>query len=106
MDSGLTYQALKKEEVDIALVFATDGRISAFDFRVLEDDKGYFPNYALTPVVRQETLEVHPDLADLLNDLSARLSDAVMRQLNARVDVQRETIEQVAESFLKDEGLI
>lgn len=106
MDSGLTYQALKEEEVDIALVFATDGRIAAFDFRVLEDDKGYFPNYALTPVVREEVLDANPALAEQLNALSAELSDAVMRQLNARVDVERETIEQVAEDFLKSEGLI
>ena len=36
MDSGLTYQALNEDQVDIALVFATDGRIAAFDFRVLD----------------------------------------------------------------------
>jgi osmoprotectant transport system substrate-binding protein len=38
MDDGLTYQALKEDHVDVAVVFATDGRIAAFDFRVLEDD--------------------------------------------------------------------
>ncbi len=57
MDSGLTYQALNEDQVDVALVFATDGRIQAFDFRVLADDKGFFPDYALAPVVRTETIE-------------------------------------------------
>lgn len=106
MDSGLTYQALRDEQVEVALVFATDGRIPAFDFVVLEDDKQFFPAYALTPVVRQDTLEQNPQLADLLNGLSAVLDDETMAQLNARVDVERESIEAVAESFLQDQGMI
>ena len=55
MDTGLTYQALKDHQVDVALVFATDGRVPAFNFVLLKDDKGYFPSYALTPVVRKAT---------------------------------------------------
>src|SRR6186713_1861510 len=53
MDTGLVYQALKERQVDVGLVFATDGRVPAFNFVILKDDKGYFPNYALTPVVRK-----------------------------------------------------
>ena len=106
MDSGLTYQALKEGQVDSALVFATDGRNKAFDFIVLEDDKGFFPAYALTPVVRQDTLDGNPEIADLLNKLSGSLDDETMASLNARVDVEKETIENVASSFLKEKGLI
>ena len=106
MDSGLTYQALNEGQVDSALVFATDGRNKAFDFTVLEDDKGYFPAYALSPVVRTETLEANPELGDLLNSLSATLDDETMATLNARVDVDRETIEDVAQSFLTEQGLL
>ncbi len=96
MDSGLTYQALKDGQVDIALVFATDGRIKAFDFRVLKDDKEFFPNYAIVPVVRTDTLEANPGLPGPLNALSAKLTDAVMQQLNAEVDVDKKSIEDVA----------
>ena len=106
MDSGLTYQALKEGQVDIALVFATDGRIKAFDFRVLEDDKGFFPNYALAPVVRTETLEANPNLAEPLNALSSKLSDEVMQRLNAEVDVDKKSVEDVAAAFLKEAGLM
>lgn len=105
MDSGLTYQALRDSQVDVALVFATDGRVQAFDFRVLEDDKEFFPNYALAPVVRTEVLEANPNLADPLNALSAALSDEVMQRLNAAVDVDKRTIEEVASEFLSDNGL-
>jgi len=106
MDSGLTYQALNEDQVDIALVFATDGRIKAFDFRVLQDDKGFFPNYALAPVVRTDTLEANPGLADPLNALSAKLTDSVMQRLNAEVDVDKKPIEEVAANFLKEEDLV
>lgn len=106
MDSGLVYQALRDEEVDVGLVFATDGRIPAFNFYVLEDDQGFFPAYALTPVVREETLEANPELTDQMNRLSDLLNDDTMAELNARVDVERETIEDVAESFLKENGLL
>ena len=106
MDSGLTYQALNEGQVDIALVFATDGRIPAFNFKVLEDDKQFFPAYALTPVVREQTLAQHPELADILNQLASKLDDETMARLNAQVDVERRSIENVSESFLREQGLI
>ena len=106
MDTGLVYQALRDSQVAVGLVFATDGRVPAFDFVILTDDKGFFPNYALTPVVRKETLDKNPKLAELLNALSAKLDDATMAKLNASVDVDKKTIEEVAASFLKAQGAV
>ena len=106
MDTGLVYQALKEKQVDVGLVFATDGRVPAFNFIVLKDDKGYFPNYALTPVVRKQVLDANPKLADILNALSAKLDDATMARLNASVDVDKKTVEEVAKGFLKEQKLI
>jgi len=106
MDTGLVYQALKERQVDVGLVFATDGRIPAFHFVMLKDDKNFFPNYALTPVVRKQVLDANPKLADLLNALSAKLDDATMARLNASVDVDKKTVEDVAETFLKEQGLV
>jgi len=106
MDTGLVYQALREDQVDVGLVFATDGRIPAFDFKVLEDDKNYFPSYALTPTVRKDVLDANPELAGHLNALSDKLDDSTMAQLNAAVDVEKTSVEQVAENFLKEQGLI
>jgi osmoprotectant transport system substrate-binding protein len=106
MDSGLTYQALRDGQVDIALVFATDGRIKAFDFRILEDDREFFPNYAIAPVVRTDVLEANPKLADPLNALSAKLTDSVMQRLNAEIDVDKKSISDVSREFLASEDLI
>ena len=106
MDSGLVYDALKNGDVEVGLVFATDGRIPAFDFTVLEDDKGYFPAYALAPVVRAEVLENNPKIGELLNELSSKLDDSTMAQLNARVDVERVSVENVATEFLNEHGML
>lgn len=106
MDSGLVYEALKNGDVEVGLVFATDGRIPAFDFVTLADDKGYFPAYALAPVVRDETLEANPQVGELLNTLSSKLDDTTMARLNARVDVERVSIENVAAEFLAEAGMM
>ena len=106
MDTGLVYQALKEKQVDVGLVFATDGRIPAFNFVVLKDDKTFFPAYALTPVVRKQVLDANPKLAEYLNALSAKLDDATMARLNASVDVDKKTVEDVARTFLKEQGLV
>lgn len=106
METGLVYKALKDGDVDVGLVFATDGRIPAFDFVVLKDTKNYFPAYAITPTVRQETLDANPDLADHLNTLSGLFDDATMSALNAEVDVEKKSVTEVAQNFLKDKGLL
>ena len=106
MDTGLVYQALRDSQVDVGLVFATDGRVPAFDFVILRDDKGYFPTYAMTPVARKDTLDKAPKLAEALNALSAKLDDATMAKLNASVDVDKKSIEEVAAGFLKSSGLV
>jgi osmoprotectant transport system substrate-binding protein len=106
MDTGLVYQALRDGQVDVGLVFATDGRVPAFNFVILQDDKGFFPNYAMTPVIRKEALDKNPKLAEILNALSAKLDDATMAKLNASVDVDKKTVEEVAAGFLKSQGLV
>jgi osmoprotectant transport system substrate-binding protein len=106
METGLIYKALKDGNVDVGLVFATDGRIPAFNFAVLKDTKNYFPAYAITPTVRQEALAANPDLAEQLNTLSGLFDDATMSALNAEVDVEKRSVTEVAKSFLTAKGLI
>lgn len=105
METGLIYKALKDGNVDVGLVFATDGRIPAFNFVVLKDTKNFFPAYAITPTVRKETLAAHPDLAEHLNKLSSLIDDATMSALNAEVDVNKKSVTEVAKGFLKAHGL-
>jgi osmoprotectant transport system substrate-binding protein len=106
MAIGLTYQALHDHQVDVAMVYSTDGRIQEFDFIVLKDDKNFFPSYAMVPVIRKETLDANPGLADLLNKLSAGLDDQTMTSLNAAVDVEKQSVQVVAQNFLRSIHLL
>ncbi|MDV6318715.1 glycine betaine ABC transporter substrate-binding protein [Chromohalobacter sp. HP20-39] len=106
MDFGLTLPALRDKEVDVSIAYSTDGRIPAFDLVTLEDNKQFFPAYALTPVVRKDTLEANPKLDEQMNKLSALLNDDVMAALNAKVDVDKKAIDKVAANFLKKHDLL
>jgi osmoprotectant transport system permease protein len=106
MDPGLMYIAVKEGDVDIICAFATDGRIPAFNLRVLEDDQHYFPPYYAAPVVRQETLARVPELGTILNELGAVITDQKMGDMNYQVDEEGIPAEMVARKFLKDVGLV
>lgn len=107
MEAGAIYEMLRDDSsLDVGLVFSTDGRIAAYDFVLLEDDGGFFPAYLLAPVVRKATLDEHPSLATYLEGLSAKLDNKTMAALNSMVDVQKRPVEEVAASFLTDNGLI
>ncbi|WP_097305626.1 glycine betaine ABC transporter substrate-binding protein [Pseudomonas chlororaphis] len=101
MDAGLVYTALRNGQVFAGLVYTTDGRLNAFNLKLLNDDLHYFPDYTAAPVVRQAYLDAHPQLAADLKPLAELFDDQTMRQLNARVDVDHESPSAVAADFLR-----
>ena len=105
MDAGLVYTALKNGQVFAGLVYTTDGRLSAFNLKLLDDDLHYFPDYTAAPVVSKAYLDAHPDLEGLLKPLADLFDDETMRQLNARVDVDHESPSKVAADFLRQHPL-
>ncbi len=106
MGTNAIYDALREgTSIDVGLVFSTDGRVAEFDFLLLEDDRRFFPSYLLAPVVRKRTLDQHPELAEHLNSLSAKLDNETIARLNAMVDIQKRSVEEVALSFLRDSSL-
>ncbi|WP_432403496.1 glycine betaine ABC transporter substrate-binding protein [Wukongibacter sp. M2B1] len=106
MDPGLCYTAVKGDQVDINVSFATDGRIPAFGLKVLTDDKNFFPTYFAAPIIRMDTLEKYPELEELLNSLAGKLTDNEMANLNAKVDIEKKDSKTVAKDWLKENGLI
>ena len=107
LDTDLIYQVLRDLKlIDVGLVFATDGRLAAYDLLVLKDDRELFPNYAMTPVVRKEVLDQHPEIAVHLDRLSAVLENETIAKLNATIDVERARIPQVASEFLRSTGML
>ena len=100
MDLGLLYTALEGRRVDMIAASATDGLISKLDVAVLQDDKHYFPPYQCAVVFREAAENKAPGLRAALVDLSGKISEEKMRQLNYEVDVAHRPERQVASDFL------
>jgi osmoprotectant transport system substrate-binding protein len=106
MSLGLAYQALKDEQINVGMGFATDGRIAAFNFVNLEDDKQFFPVYNPAPVVRKELLDKYPEIKNILQPLAENLGTSEMQAMNKAVDVEHKSEPDVAQAWLKEKGLL
>ncbi|NEY32837.1 glycine/betaine ABC transporter substrate-binding protein [Streptomyces sp. PRKS01-65] len=106
MDPGIIYTQVAKGACTFGEVYTTDGRIRSMDLVVMEDDKRFFPNYNATPVVNTKVLEKWPEIAGVLAPVTAKLTDAVARELNARVDVDGEDPHHVALDWMRKEGFV
>jgi len=102
LDPGLLYDALSRGGVDVIGAFATDARIAEYGFRVLADDRSYFPPYDAAPLIRAELFGQHPEIRDALSPLAGAISDDAMRRLNHAVDVDRRTPADVAREWVDD----
>jgi osmoprotectant transport system substrate-binding protein len=104
---SLRYEALINGQVDVVVAFGTDGQISGLGLVLLHDDKNFYPVYQAAPVVRADVLEKYPKIADALNKLAPFLTDAIMAQLNWKVDgPEKREFAAVAREFLEEKGLI
>ncbi len=109
---GLTFEYLNTGKSVACMVFGTDAAVVKYGWLVLEDDKNFWPPYDLAPIVREETLEANPGLADVLNELIAAFPEdpnearSAMAALNAKVDVDLMEPEDAAEEWLQEKGLI
>jgi len=106
MDPALMYKAIAKGEVDVICAFATDGRIAAYNLKPLEDDQQFFPPYYAAPVIRNDVMQAHPELGDLLSLLSGVLDNGTMQRLNYQVDGKKRRPVEVAKAFLREKGLL
>jgi osmoprotectant transport system substrate-binding protein len=98
---ALTVAALEGDEIQVALLFTSDGVISAKGFVLLEDDKGLQPAENLTPVIRQEIVDSYGDsLVETLNAVSAVLTTAELSDMNRRIGIDGEDPEQVAADWI------
>lgn len=105
MDLGLVYQALADGEIDLIAGNSTDGLIEALDLVILDDDLGYFPPYEAVPIVRQDLLDIHPEVGEALRLLGGLISEEDMRRMNYRVDGEHADPETVVAEFLASKGL-
>jgi len=104
VDKGLRYQAVEDGQAQVVVAFGTDGELAAFDLVVLEDDKGMFPPYQVAPVISSAKLTAYPQIADLLNPVTALLTNETMQALNFEVTGNGREPADVAAEFLLQNG--
>jgi len=101
IDRSLIFEVLRNGEADAATTYTTNGSLLEDDFVLLEDDLRAWPPYHIAPIIRREVLEEHPEIADVLNRISAALDSGTMIRLNWEVDVNHREVEDVAREFFE-----
>lgn len=95
LDHGLAYQALARKQVDVVDAYTTDAQIARLGLRVLRDDRNFFPRYDAVLLMRASF-----DERALAAALTGRIDDHAMQAMNAEVEIDGRTFEQVARDFL------
>jgi osmoprotectant transport system substrate-binding protein len=109
IDIGLRYTVLEKGQADLSILFTTDPQLSAESdkFVILEDDKEVFPAGNVIFVTSQKVAEeAGPDYEKTILQVQEGLDLKVMQELDARVELEKETPKQAAEAYLKSAGYI
>lgn len=106
LDIGLKYQALAEGQIDVMVVFTTDGQLAAADAVTLEDDQHFYPSYLCGNIVRSDVLDAHPELADVLMKLDGTITDLDMAEMNNAVEGEGQEPRNVAENFLREHDLL
>jgi len=102
---GLKYDAILTEEIDVTTIYTTDGRLEGSGLVVLEDDLGFFASYYAATLIRNETLEKHPELEAVLEEMTGLITNQEMIRLNYRVEVLNDDPVVVAREYLEEKGL-
>jgi osmoprotectant transport system substrate-binding protein len=105
LDPGaVTFEALDNGDVDMALLFSTQGIIAEKGWVVLDDDMTLQGSDNIVPLVRKDKAD--DTVTSILNEVSAKLTTAGLTELNRRVDSDKEDTEVVAKDFLTEAGLL
>jgi glycine betaine/choline ABC-type transport system substrate-binding protein len=101
------YDVLQNNSADVIFGFTTDGELTTGKYVTLEDDKNLFPPYNVSLLVRDETMkEIGPEGQKVIERVQEPLTERVMRELNSRVDLEKQEPERVAKDYLREAGFV
>lgn len=106
MQNGLSYQAINANQINVAMVFTTDGNLLKYKLKVLQDNRHFFPIYSLSFVGRQSIMNKYPQIKEILSPLARYLNNNIMQRLNYLVDSTNMNAKTVAKKYLEGLGLI
>lgn len=98
-ENKLKYNMLLSNEADFAVAYTTEPQLLNSELTLLEDDKKAWPPYNLAPIIRESVLNANPEIADILNKVSASLTTENIRELNASVDLGNKDYKAVAKEY-------
>ena len=101
MDPSLMYQAVANGQVDLISAFSTDGRITALDLVLLEDERHAIPPYDAVILAGARLVREHPAAIAALRSLRGAIDADQMRRMNLAVDQEGQSPQAVAEEFLE-----
>jgi glycine betaine/choline ABC-type transport system substrate-binding protein len=109
VDIGLRYSVLEKGQADLSILFTTNPQLSAESdkFVILEDDKHVFPAGNVIFIYGRNTAwDAGSGFEQTIQFVQEGLTQKVMQELNARVELEKETPEEAARAYLEDAGYI
>ena len=99
------YQVLDSGDADVAFVFSTDGPLSTDKYVVLDDDKSLFPPYNISFTVRDTVAQkLGADGQAVITNVQKYMTEEIMQELNARVDIDKQEPRAAAAEYLKNFG--
>lgn len=103
---GSQYTALNEGKVDTIAVFTTDPQLLSNKYTVLTDPKDIFGFQQVVPVVKTSLIKSEgPAFSQILNAVSAKLTDNAVRQMDKAVEIDQLNAASVAKQFLQANGL-
>jgi len=108
VDISLRYEVLDKGDASLSILFTSDAQLANSNkYTILNDDKGVFPAGNVIFITDQKTVQsAGPDFQNTITDVQGQLSLKVMQELNARVDIDKQTPKAVAHEYLKSAGYV
>jgi osmoprotectant transport system substrate-binding protein len=106
LDTGVVATALTNGEIDVAVLFSTDGRIEAENWTLLLDPRQMLAADNIVPVIAAELIDAYGDgLAEVVNSVSNLLTTGELIALNRAYDVDKESARDIAARWLAANNL-
>lgn len=106
LDLNLKYAAIASSNIDVTLVYGTDGLNLKYELVVLEDDMAFFPEYYGAFMIRSDLEQDFPGVTAVLAVLEDTFTLESTIALNYKIDVDDENPYDVALAYLKSKNLI
>ena len=92
--------------INVIMLYSSSGLINEYEIQVLEDPKKVSPVYSPAPIIRKEVLEKYPDIQEILDKVFKSITLEEMIKMNAELQVNGKSGQEIAENYLLSKGLI